>query len=119
MRYKYVSMFGLVLLLILFKITIAEERQAGADTDGIETFIMEAIELTNVSIWVAADKAGPVINRSCGTRYNQLYSLALPVSVCHTKTNFCPEAVGRLLAEYISVCYEGKLPLTIFNVALR
>jgi hypothetical protein len=35
--------------------------------------------------------------------------------VNHTKTDFCPDGVAKLLAEYTARCHEQSLPLTIFN----
>jgi hypothetical protein len=81
----------------------------------IETFFLQPIDVESVSIWVPAEKAGPVINRGCVPKRNCSYSCVLPASVNHTKTDLCPEQVARLLAEYTALCHERSLPLTIFN----
>ncbi len=81
----------------------------------LETFVMQPISLDSISAWVPADKSGPVINRSCRPRRNNVYSCLLPAGVRHTKTESCPDAVARLLAEHAACHYEQTLPLTIFN----
>jgi hypothetical protein len=81
----------------------------------IETFLLEPVELENISIWVPADRIGPLINRSCRPDTKCSYSSMLPASVNHTKTQSCPEEVARLLAEFAAPYHEKKLPLTIFN----
>lgn len=81
----------------------------------IETFLAEPIELENVSLWVPAQKTGPVINRSCQPKRNCTVSCVLPASVEHSKTDSCPDELARLLAEYAAHHHEKSLPLTIFN----
>jgi hypothetical protein len=39
----------------------------------------------------------------------------LPATVHHTKTEFCPAELARLLAEHTAYYHEQSLPLTIFN----
>jgi len=81
----------------------------------LETFLVEPIEIDNIGIWVPADRTGPVINRSCGTRKDCVYSCLLPADVRHAKTADCPDWLARLLAEYAARYHEESLPLTIFN----
>jgi hypothetical protein len=68
-----------------------------------------------MSIWVAADKVGPLINRSCMGQSNRLYSCLLPADVHHTRTTACPDGLARLLAEGAARCHEESVPLTIFD----
>jgi hypothetical protein len=81
----------------------------------LETFIIEPIELEHISVWIPAAKAGPFINSSCMPETDCSYSCVLPATVNHTKTDFCPDGVARLLAEYTARYHEQTLPLTIFN----
>ena len=81
----------------------------------LETFVMQPISLDSISAWVPADKSGPIINRSCQPQRNNVYSCLLPAGVRHTKTENCPDAVARLLAEHAACHHEQTLPLTIFN----
>jgi hypothetical protein len=85
------------------------------DLPPVETFIMQPICIDSISAWVPADKSGPNINRGCVARRNCVYSCLLPAGVQHTKTEDCPEAVARLLAEHAWRHHEQNLPLTIFN----
>ena len=118
MRYKLAGIFCLVVLFLCSVIILANAGQATSSSPGlppIETFLLEPIEVENISVWVPAGKAGPVINRSCRAEKNCLYSCVLPASVNHTKTELCPEEVARLLAEHAACYHEASLPLTIFN----
>lgn len=81
----------------------------------LEVFVIEPVELEQISVWVPVAKAGPFINRSCVPKTNCLYSCVLPATVNHTKTEFCPDGVAKLLAEYTARYHEQRLPLTIFN----
>ena len=81
----------------------------------METFIIEPVKLNSASLWVAADKVGPEINRACRTRYGNEYSCILPVSINHDKQPRCPESLARLLAEFTWPYHKEYLPLTIFN----
>lgn len=81
----------------------------------LETFIIEPIELEQVSIWVPADKSEPAINRSCRVRGNCQYTCNLPAQINHTKSNDCSGPIGRILAEFTWPYHKGSLPLTIFN----
>jgi len=81
----------------------------------LETFVLEPMCVDHVSLWVPADKTGPVINRGCQPQRNCLYSCLLPARVWHDKGELCPPDVARLLAEYTSRYHERTLPLTIFN----
>lgn len=81
----------------------------------LETFILNPIEIEHISIWVPADKVVPTINRSCRPRTNCQYSCELPATVHHVKTNTCPDAQARILAEAVWPYHQDTLPLTIFN----
>lgn len=81
----------------------------------LETLIVEPIELEHISVWVPAAKAGPFLNKSCRPKTNCLYSCVLPATVNHTKSELCPDAVARLLAECAARYHEQSMPLTIFN----
>ena len=109
-----------ILLTILAAIVFAdmdEEPTASVPSQlpPLETLIIEPIELEHISVWIPAAKAGPFMNQSCRPKTNCLYSCVLPATVNHTKTEFCPEAVARLLAECTARYHEQSLPLTIFN----
>lgn len=97
---------------------LAREHEPVAMTDDLpplETFVLQPVAVDDVCLWVPADKAGPVINRSCGLHRNCVYSCLLPAGVEHAKTGNCPPEVARLLAERVARCHEQSLPLTIFN----
>jgi hypothetical protein len=117
MIYKF-AILCLAVLFICSAVILAYDNQVRLDSHQlppIETFLMEPIELENTSIWVPADKTVPFINKSCQPKTNCSYSCVLPATVHHTKTEFCPEEVARLLAEYTAYYHEQSLPLTIFN----
>ena len=117
MIYKLTT-FCLVVLLIYAAVILAEDHKSQSDSyqlPAIETFILEPIMLENTSIWIPADKTGPVINRSCRPEIGCSYSCNLHATVHHTKTDHCLEEVARLLAEYTARYHEQSLPLTIFN----
>lgn len=118
MRYKLIGVFCLVVSLVCSIIILADGDQVTSNSPQlppIETFLLEPIELENVSVWVPAGKTGPLINRSCRPKKNCSYSCVLPASVDHAKTEFCPKEIARLLAEYTACYHEQSLPLTIFN----
>jgi hypothetical protein len=98
-------------------IVLADDNQGASVSQlpPIETFLLEPIELENISVWVPADKTGPVINRSCQPKNNCSFSCVLPATVHHTKAELCPKELARLLAEYTAYYHEQSLPLTIFN----
>lgn len=81
----------------------------------METFLIEPIEVENVSAWIPAGNSGLLINRSCQTKRNCSFSCVLPATVRHTKTESSPKEVARLLAERTARYHEQSLPLTIFN----
>jgi hypothetical protein len=81
----------------------------------LETFILPPASLNSMSIWVPADRVGPLVNRSCMGQANRLYSCFLPADVHHTRTEACPAGLARLLAERAACCHEQSVPLTIFN----
>ncbi len=107
----------LVVSLLHIVIVLADDNQRASVSQlpPIETFLLEPIELENISVWVPADRTGPVINRSCQPKNNCSFSCVLPATVHHTKTEFCPTELARLLAEYTAHYHEQSLPLTIFN----
>lgn len=105
-------------LIILVTIALADdelESSISKQLPPLETLIIEPIELEHISVWVPAAKAGPFINSSCMSKTNCLYSCVLPATVNHTKTEFCPDGVAKLLAQYAAHYHEQTLPLTIFN----
>lgn len=81
----------------------------------IETFVLEPIERTSISIWVPADKSDLFVNRDCRNRDGQMYSCTLPAEVHHTKGGTCLEPISRLLAEHAWRECKKIVPLTIFN----
>jgi hypothetical protein len=112
------AMLCLVVSLICSITILADDDQARSDPHQlppIETFLLEPVELENISIWVPAGRTGPFINRSCRPKKNCSYSCVLPATVHHTKTELCPEEVARLLAEHTAYYHKQSLPLTIFN----
>ncbi|MFC1676499.1 hypothetical protein ACFL3G_05490 [Planctomycetota bacterium] len=118
MRNRFVNILCLVILIVCSGVVSVGNGQATVSSlqlPSIETLLLEPIELENVSVWVPASKEGPVINRSCRPQKNCSYSSVLPSSVHHTKTETCPDEIGRLLAEYTHLYHEQNLPLTIFN----
>lgn len=118
MRFKLEVISYLVVLLTCCSIVLADDNQTIANSlqlPPIETFLMEPIELENISIWVPANKVGPVINRTCTHNTGILYLSTLPASVRHTKIETCPDKVARLLAEYAACYHQQNLPLTVFN----
>ena len=102
-----------LIFLILDAACLADDGQAGLPA--IETIIAEPTFIENISIWVPAAKNGTFINRSCRTRENLAFSLVLPASVHHEKTDQCPPQAARILAELTAACHSKSLPLTIFN----
>jgi hypothetical protein len=110
MEYKIIKS-GLIILIILTIDALAEDYRLPP----IETFIIEPIEVEQISIWVPAAKIGPVINNSCRTKKDCSYSCQLPSTVSHTKTETCPDDLARLLAVHTARYHEQSLPFTIFN----
>lgn len=102
------------LSIVLFLILNAACR-GGVDLPAIETFVAEPTVIENVNIWVPAARSGPFINHSCRTKENLSFSLALPASITHQKTDRCPSQIARILAEMASFYHSKSLPLTIFN----
>jgi hypothetical protein len=108
----------LVISIIFVTTVLADDELVESDSKQLpplETFIIEPIELEHISVWIPAAKAGPFINRSCLAKTDCLYSCVLPAAVNHTKTEFCPDGVAKLLAEYTARYHEQTLPLTVFN----
>jgi hypothetical protein len=117
MRYK-LGLLALVTMFVSSADFSAESNQATCDSPHlppIETFFLEPIQLESVSAWVPATKVGPDIHTSCEPQKGCMYSSILPASVVHTKTEFCPRGVARLLAEYAGRYHEQSLPLTRFD----
>ncbi len=105
-------------VLICLAIAAASEKPAASispDLPPLETFILEPIQLENISVWVPAGKIGPTINRSCRPKEDCSYTCVLPASVEHEKNDSCPEEAARLLAEHTACFHEQSLPLTILN----
>ena|GEM_PF-3416442 len=105
-------------LLVCLGIAAAKEDKAASNSlelPPLETFILEPVQLENISVWVPAGKIGPTINRSCRPKEDCSYTCVLPASVEHEKNNSCPEEAARLLAEHTACFHEESLPLTIFN----
>ena len=108
---------GAVVMAFCFAVLARETEGSGdvADLPPVETFILQPICIDSISAWVPADKSGPNINHGCQPQKNCVYSCLLPAGVQHTKTENCPDAVARLLAEHAWRHHEQTLPLTIFN----
>jgi hypothetical protein len=116
-RYE-LNILSLVVLCIYPTTLLGEGSQATLDSSQLppmETFILGPIELESVSVWVPAARDGPKVNSSCNPQTNCLYSATLPACVDHTKTEFCPKELARLLAEYSAVHNEQSMPLTMHN----
>lgn len=112
-----ILILGLIIWLLLLFSFFSNGKPSAEYADKLppmETFILEPVEIENVSIWVPAAKSGPVINRSCRTTAGSS-SCVLPATVNHTKSESCPDDVARLLAEQIAYYHENALPLTILN----
>jgi len=108
--------FSLVLVFfILGAACLADDGQADFNLPAIETFVTEPAVIENISIWVPAARSGPFINRSCRIKENLAFSSVLPASVKHQKTQGCPDAIARILAELTSFYHFQSLPMTIFN----
>jgi len=114
MIFKFVRIY-LFISIVLATAVLADDESDAKQLPPLETFIIEPIELEHIVVWIPAAKAGPFINQSCKTETNCLYSCELPATVIHTKTDFCPDGVARLLAEYTAHYHEQNLPLMIFN----
>ena len=108
----------LTVLLLCAVVVLPDDNQVESISQKLppmETFLIEPIEIENVSAWVPAGNSGLLINRSCQPKRNCSFSCVLPATVRHTKTEFSPKEVGRLLAERTAHYHEQNLPLTIFN----
>lgn len=117
MAYRITKLCLIVSPLIL-SVILANDDEPTSFSDWlppIETFLVEPIELNNVSIWVPAYETGPIINRGCQPKNNCLFSCVLPASVEHSKSELCPDELAKLLAVYAAYYHEKSLPLTIFN----
>jgi len=117
-RFKLKAVSYLVVILICCSIILAADNRTASNSPQvppIETFCLKPIELENISIWVPADRVGPVINRACIPKNGCSYLSGLPASVHHIKSETCPDKVARLLAEYTACYHQQNLPLTIFN----
>lgn len=108
----------LTVSLLYTMVVLSNDNQAAPVSQQLppmETFLFEPIEIESISAWVPAGNSGLVINRSCQPKRNCTFSCILPATVHHTKTEFCPNEVARLLAEHTACYHEQNLPLTIFN----
>jgi hypothetical protein len=117
MMYNFVK-FCLTFSLLCTMVVLPNDNQTGSVSQQLppmETFLLEPIKVENASAWIPAVNSGLVINRSCQPKRNCLFSCVLPAAVHHTKTEFCPSEVARLLAEQTACYHEQNLPLTIFN----
>ncbi len=112
---SFLTVLLLVMLIAFPHITAEETEPKVLELLPIETILVEPIGLTNINIWVPAAKAGPFINKGCTEKSGCLYSLALPGSVNHTKSESCPKGIAKELAKYTADYYRGQLPFTIFN----
>ena len=117
MLYKITRICFVILIIFRSAALAGDETTASFSKQlpPLETFIIEPIQLEHIIVWIPAAKAGPFINKSCRPETNCLYSCVLPATVNHTKTEFCPDGVAKLLAEYTARYHEQSLPLTIFN----
>lgn len=107
--------YFVVIVFMLCTVCQADGSITNFSLPAIETFVTEPTVIENVNIWVPAAKSGPFINQSCRIKKNLEYSVVLPASIKHQKTDFCPEQTARILAELTSYYYSESLPLTIFN----
>ena len=117
MMYNFAKLC-LTVLLLCTVVVLPDDNRAESISQSLpplETFLLEPIEVENVSAWVPAGNSGPLINRSCQPKRNCSFSCVLPATVRHTKTEFSPKEVARLLAERTAHYHEQSLPLTIFN----
>lgn len=105
--------------LICLALVLSPVLFGAGDVEGpsmpLETFLIEPTRVGTISVWVPADRTGPVINRSCRPENNRTYSCAIPAVVSHSKTESCLPGMARILAECVAPRYESRLPLTIFN----
>lgn len=106
-----------IIAIVLFPATLglSESAKVEVNLPPMETLYIEPIELENISVWVPAAKAGPVINRSCQAKGGCDYSFLLPAIVQHEKTDQCPEYLAKNLAELTAIFHRDSLPLTILN----
>jgi len=109
------SYLSIVLFLVLGTTCLADDGRADFELPAIETFVTEPTIIENVNIWVPAARSGPFINRSCHIKENLAFSLVLPASVRHQKTDHYPSQTARILAELTCFYHSQSLPLTIFN----
>ncbi len=98
MKHKILILSVAIWLIPLFSLFSGEGKPTNLaeKLPPMETFIVEPVEIENVSVWVPGAKVGPIINRSCKT-HEESSSCILPATVNHTKTEFCPDDVARLL----------------------
>jgi hypothetical protein len=117
MIHKFAKLYLTVSLLFTMVILTNDNqgKSASQSLPPMETFLIEPIEVENVSAWIPAGNSGPLINRSCQPKRNCSFSCVLPATVRHTRTESSPKEVARLLAEHTARYHEQSLPLTIFN----
>lgn len=107
--------FIITIVLITATLGLSESAKVVVKLPPMETLCIEPIELENVTVWVPAAKAGPLINQSCRAKGGCDYSFLLPALVKHEKTEQCPGYLAKILAELTSVFHRDSLPLTILN----
>ena len=89
--------FIIAIVLITATLGMDESTQVEVKLPPMKTLCIEPIELENVTIWVPAAKAGPLINQSCRAKGDCYYSFLLPALVKHEKTEQCPECLAKIL----------------------
>jgi hypothetical protein len=116
-RIRIITFCGLTATALCLSAAERKDEAPSQAPDGppLETFVLQPVSIESIGVWVPADKSGPIINRSCGTRRNDISSSVLSAAVHHTKAEDCPDWLARLLAEFAAPPHEQSLPLTIFN----
>jgi len=111
---QFRNIFLLLMLFFGFSFSYVSEGGEGpSDFPGMETILTEPADLTSLSIWVPAKRAGPFINRACKNKFDCIYTFGLPSGVTHRKGDGCPEGIGRILASYsFSYCHQD-IPLVL------
>jgi len=108
------STFKFLILVLLF--TVSHNAYAAVKKlPPIETMIAEPIAFENVSLWIIADKQGPITNRSCQMQTDCLSSVELKSYIEHTKKDTCPPQVALELAKYCQLYHQNDIPLTIMD----
>jgi len=112
MQFRYI----VLLLVLFFGFSFSSAADSGEYLCGLpamETILTEPVDLTRLSVWVPAKRAGPFINRACRDTHNHICIFGLPSGVIHRKGDGCPAGVGRILARYsFSYCHQD-IPLVL------